>query len=319
MRRRLAVLLCLLALATTGGVAQAGGAIRGYVLLPAQGRLEIVDVAAGRPVGSVSVPVGSGPVAASIDGSRVLVANTRRGVVTQIDGIYGRRSWTLAGLGRPVEVLLVPHARTGLVRPRYAVLADARGWIGVLDLALGELVRRIAIRHPIAMAMSQGQLWVASSGRATLTQIDLGDPTRPRVVARPRLGVQPVALAIDSDLAAGVDGISSSGRFVQLDAVSLARTPVRALEGPITQLVGGDRGVVWAATSDGRVLGVRALDGRVVGVMRVPRQSRLATVGGWLAATHGRSLSMFPLGTTRGARTIRLPGDVGDATFAVLP
>ena len=320
MRRRGAILAALvLALAVPAGVARAGGSLRGYVLLPASGRLVIVDVDAARVVGSVAVPRGSGPLVASIDGRRVLVANPRRGIVTEIDGVAGRRTRTIAGLGDPVAILLVPRADVGLVRPRYALVADGRGWIDTLDLDTGTLAARIAVGHPSVMAMANGQLWVASAGRATLTQLDVGDPARPRVVARPSIGLQPVGLAIDSGIAIGVDGVSLGGSLVQLDGVALARTRIRALGTPITQLLGGDGGLVWAAGVRGRVLGVRARDGRVVDVMHVPPGSRLSLAGGWLAATHGRSLGLVPLGTTRRPRTIALPGAAGDAAFSVQP
>jgi len=239
--------------------------------------------------------------------------------VTEIDGLHGRRTRSIAGLGHPVAIVLVPRVEAGLVRPRYALVADSQGWIDTLDLASGTLVRRIAVEHPSVMALANGRLWVASAGGATLTQLDVSDPARPRVVARPSIGLRPVGLAIDSDIAIGVDGVSSSGSLVQLDGVSLARTRIRALGPPITQLLAGDRGLVWAAGARGRVLGVRARDGHVVDLMRVPPGSRLSIAGGWLAATHGRTLGLVPLGTTRHPRTIALPGIAGDAAFAVLP
>src|SRR5256885_9935539 len=79
------VLVTVLAVLALCGSARGGGSIRGFVLLPAQGRLAVVDVDAGKVLRTVSVPRGPGPVAASIDASRVLVANTRLGTVTQID------------------------------------------------------------------------------------------------------------------------------------------------------------------------------------------------------------------------------------------
>jgi hypothetical protein len=239
--------------------------------------------------------------------------------VTEIDGIRGRRTHTFSGLGHPIDMLLIPQENVGLVRPRHALVADARGSIDTLDLATGKVVRRIAVFHPTAFATANGQLWVASAGRTTLTQLDVNDPARPRVVAHPQMGFQTAALAIDPDLAVGVDGVSKAGSFVRLDGVSLARTKVSALEGPVSQLLSGYRGLVWAAASRGRVLGVRARDGRVVSVMRVPHPARLSIVGGWLAATHAHSLTLFALGTTIRPRTTLLPGIAGDAAFAVLP
>src|SRR5439155_25046884 len=106
------------------GSARVGGSIRGFVLLPAQGRLAVVDVDAGKVLLTVSVPRGPGPVAASIDASRVLVANTRLGTLTQIHGRSYRRVRRFTGLGRPTDRVLLPRVQVGLVRPRYAVVAD---------------------------------------------------------------------------------------------------------------------------------------------------------------------------------------------------
>jgi DNA-binding beta-propeller fold protein YncE len=85
------VLVAVLAVLALSGSARGGGSIRGFVLLPAQGRLAVVDGDARKVLRTVSVPPGPGPVAASIDGSRALVANTRLGIVTQIDGRSYRR------------------------------------------------------------------------------------------------------------------------------------------------------------------------------------------------------------------------------------
>jgi hypothetical protein len=109
------VLLALLGLLSLAGVARAGGgSIRALVLLPSEGRLAIVDVQTGQLARTVAVPHGPGQVAASVDGSRVLVANTQRGVVTEIDGRAGRRRHLFGGLGRPVDLALVPRAEFGL-------------------------------------------------------------------------------------------------------------------------------------------------------------------------------------------------------------
>jgi hypothetical protein len=104
-------LVCLLAVLAFAGSADGGGSIRGFVLLPAHGGLAVVDVDAGKVLRTVSVPRGAGPVAASIDGSRVLVANTRLGTVTQIDGRTSRRVRTFTGLGRPVDLVLLPRSQ----------------------------------------------------------------------------------------------------------------------------------------------------------------------------------------------------------------
>jgi DNA-binding beta-propeller fold protein YncE len=113
--RSLAGVAVMLALA---GVAHGGGTIRGYVPLPDLGSVAFVDVNAGRVLKTVAVPRGAGPVVASIDGSRVLVANTRRGLVTETNGISGRRTRTFRGLGRPIDLALIPRTTIGLGRGR---------------------------------------------------------------------------------------------------------------------------------------------------------------------------------------------------------
>jgi len=311
------VLLALLSLLLLTGAARAGGgSIRAFVLLPSEGRLAIVDVQSGHLARMVVVPRGAGPVAASVDGSRVLVANTRRGVVIEIDGRTGRRLHLFGGLGRPVDLALVPRAEFGLVRPRYAVVADANGWVDFLDLEHGRVVRRVSVSHPVALALSDPQLWVASAGSRVLTQLDVSDVTEARVVARPDAGVVAAALAPDpSGLA--VDVVCRDGRLIRVQAVSLARRLVGHLNGMTSQLLTGYQGIVWAAQTNGRVLGMRAGTDRVVAVMHVPAASRVAIVGGWLAAAHDRSIRMLVLGSNRRGTTFSLPGTVGAFSFAV--
>jgi hypothetical protein len=311
------VLVAALAVLVLSGTARGGGSIRGFVLLPAQGRLAVFDADAGKVLRTLPVPGGPGPVAGSIDGSRVLVANTRLGTVTEIDGRTYRRVRTFTGLGRPVDLLLLPRVQVGLVRPRYAVVADARGWVDILDLAIGRIVHRVPVAHPLALALSEPQLWVASQGRTTLTQLDVSTPARAHIVARPDAGVVPAALSPDPSGIA-IDVCSRTGTLIRVEAVSLAHTVVAHLGGTVTQLLTGYQGIVWAAKADGRVLGVKASDGRIHYVMRVPRRSRVGIVGGWLVAAHGRSLRMLALGTRRPVRTMSLPGDAGAFSFAVL-
>ncbi len=152
MTRRLLV-LALLACVAGGGSAHAGGEIEVYVLLPATGQVAFVDAVAGHIQRLVAVPRGAGPIAASIQDRRVLVANTRLGEVTALDGVGGRRQWTSSGLGRPIALTVVPWAP-------YAVVADARGWIDVVSLARGSIVARLPVSRPRTISIANGQLWV---------------------------------------------------------------------------------------------------------------------------------------------------------------
>ena len=316
--RSLAGVAVVLALA---GVAHAGGTIRGYVPLPDLGSVAFVDVNAGRVLKTVAVPRGAGPVVASIDGSRVLVANTRRGLVTETNGISGRRTRTFRGLGRPIDLALIPRTTIGLVRARYAIVLDALGSVVILDLDRGQAVDRIAVARPtlLALADGTGTLWVASAGSARLTQIDVSEPTRARVVARPAIGGIAIALAPDPVGLADVDAVLADGRLVQLDGVSLRTRTIRRVPVRVRQLLAGYRGVLWVGEEDGRVLGVRTRDGQIASVMHVAPGSGLAIAGGWLVATHGESLRMFALGTQRQGRTTTLPGSAGAFSYAVLP
>jgi DNA-binding beta-propeller fold protein YncE len=265
---------------------------------------------------TVSVPRGPGPVVTSIDASRVLVANTRLGTITQIDGRSYRRVRRFTGLGRPVDLLLLPRVQVGLVRPRYAVVANARGWVDILDLVLGRIVHRVPVPHPLAFAFSDPQLWVSSTGRTRLTQLDVSTPAKTHVVARPDAGVVPTALTPDPSGIA-VDVSSRTGTLIRVEGVSLAHTIVGHVGGSVTQLLTGYQGVIWAAEADGRVLGITAKNGRILHVMHVPRRSRLGIVGGWLAAARGHSLRMSVLGTGGRAKAVSLPGDAGAFSFAV--
>ena len=288
--------------------------------MPSAGRIVFVDVDARRVVDAVYVPRGPGPVAASIDGSCVLVANTRLGVVTQIDGIHARWVRRFVGLGRPVALAIVAQPQVGLVRPRYAVVADARGWIDLLDLATGRVASRMRVARPTAVTLENGRLWVASARSATVTQFDLSIPTHPRLLGRARVAAPTAALTpFETSSAAGVDVISLQGALTQVDGYMLTSKTIRRLPGRFTQLLEGYDSVVWAAASDGRLLGVRTSGKRAPYVMHVPRASQLAIVGGWLAAASAHTLRMFALGTHRRARTIQLPGTTTAIAFAVLP
>ena len=311
--RRLA-LLVLTALVLAGSAGAGGGTLRAFVLLPAQGRLAEVDVDQG-VVGSLAVPSGAGPVASSIDGSRVLVANTRLGIVTELDGISGHTVRTFRGLGRPVDLALLPRVNVGMVRSRYALVADARGSVDLLDLDAGTVVRRVAVAGASSLAVAAPYVWVASASHRTLTQLDLDRPRGARVVARLNLGIVPAALAADPSGTA-VDVVSRGGQLVHVNAVSFAQSRPDKLGGGVTQLLPGYQGLLWAAEPDGRVLGVRARDGKILQVMHVPAGSRLEVVFGWLAAIHDHTLRMLALGTPGFGTAIALPGAVSSFAFA---
>jgi hypothetical protein len=180
--RRTSILLALAwLLASPGPAAWAGGSIRAFALLPNSGRVAAVDVEQHRIARLIDVPRGRGPLAASLDGRRVLVGNTARGIVREVDGLSGRTVWTLRNLGRPVALQMLPNAAlsTGYVHPRYAVAADADGQIIVLDLERGRIAARRSVPRPLAVALDGDRLWVASSDTTRLTIVNLADPRTP--------------------------------------------------------------------------------------------------------------------------------------------
>ena len=189
----------------------------------------------------------------------------------------------------------------------------------MIDLVAGDVVRRVPVNKPTALLIENGRLWVTSAGATRVAQFDLGDPTRPRQlgIADARIVTSTLAPFATSS-AAGVDLVSPSGKLVRVDGYSLARTALAKFAGRFTQLLGGYDGEIWAATSNGGVLGVRSADGRVLHRMQVPPGSRLGIVGGWLAAVHGTRLRMFALGTNRPPKVIRLPGTGSNTAFAVV-
>jgi hypothetical protein len=136
-------------------------------------------------------------------------------------------------------------------------------------------------------------------------------------VAHPDAGLVAVALAPEPGGGA-VDALARDGRLMRVEAVSLARSLIGKLGARTTQLLAGYHGVVWVAETNGRVLGVQTSSGRVLHVMHVARHSRLAIVGGWLAAMHGHSLRMLALGSKGRGTLLSLPGAAGAFSFAVL-
>jgi hypothetical protein len=313
------IVIALVVMLAVAGSAHAGGTIRGFVLLPVEGRVALVDANVGRVVRTMPVPRGPGALVASIDGSRVLVTNARRGIVTQINGITGRRVRMFSGLGRPVDLVLVPRTGVSYVRPRYAIVLDARGWLDVLDLARGGVVDRLAVSEPTHLALAADQLWVTHARSPRLTQIDVSAPRKLRVVGGVTSAGTPVAVAPDPSGLTDVDIATAEGTIEQINWVTLKGRVVRRLSGRVTQLLRGYQGVVWVAEADGRVLGISIGDGTTTFVMHVPADSRVAIVMGWLSALHANSLQMLALGTSRHGATTTFPSTAGSFTYAVLP
>jgi hypothetical protein len=321
------ICFCLAALAlATASAADAGGSIRAYVVLPQRGEVAFVDVDSGRVVRTAPVPVGAGPVAASVDGSSVLVANTARGIATQLGGIAGAPQHTYRGLGRPVAIALTSGCDTSPwcarpARAQTAFVADAHGSVIAIDLRSRRIVGRLRVPHPIALiAGSQGDLWVASAGSRRVMEISIAQHGVMRVLERPRLGIAPVAIALDSGLGNGIDAVARDGRVEQLDGVSLEHRALGRVAAPASTLIAGYAGTVWAGGADGRLRALHAPDRAHEGSMAIPRDSRPTLAGGVVLAPHGTTLDALSLGAVKPFfSAARLPGAAGEVGFAVLP
>jgi DNA-binding beta-propeller fold protein YncE len=318
--------ICLVAIVCLAAApaAFAGGTIRAFALLPASGRIAAVDIERHHIARLIAVPAGDGPIAASGDGSRVLVANTARGIVSEVSGLSGRHVRTFHGLGHPVALQMLPNSTTssGYVQPRYTVVADARGQIVVLDLKRGRIAARLPVAAPVALALDGDDLWVASSASTRLTLVLVADPARPRVIDHVDARIQAIALAVDTAVAAGVDAVSRDGRFEQIDGVTLAQSSITRVGGPVTVAFAGYQGDVWVATGDGEVHGVDAASGHATGLMRLPRNGALtmALGGGEVLIARGDLLATYWLGQDHQPwRATVLPGRARGIAYAMLP
>lgn len=166
--------LALLLLAGAGGAAPAQRSLA-YVAAEGDDRVVVVDVARGRVLARIPVPVGPHNLTATGDGRIVAVTSPPAGRVTIVDGRSFRVLRTIGGFRSPHDVKLSPDGRTAYVTD------EARGTLDVLDTGSGRLLRRLpagAGAHDLAT----GDLaWVTHGARQTpLTLFGLvPQPRRP--------------------------------------------------------------------------------------------------------------------------------------------
>ncbi len=259
-----------LALATAPFVLRAGSAFgatspRGLVTCDTESRIAIVDLAAGRVLGSI--PVAAGPKSIERVGRGLaLVCHTGSGLISIVDGRAGA----------------VRHELHGFAAPRYtarhadgvhAFVSDSdRGLVASVDVRHGRVLGSVELGGParhLSLAPDSRTLWTSLGSSAhEVAVVDVSDPGRPRSVRR----VSPPFLAHDV-------GFFPDGRQVWVTAGTAgemaifagdrASRPLRADPGP--QHVTFGKGVAYVTSGVAGTFRVQSLaDGSIRRETRVP-------------------------------------------------
>jgi DNA-binding beta-propeller fold protein YncE len=136
-------------------------------------------------------------------GVSAIVAHTSQGAISLLEGAPPKVRRVLRGFSEP---------RYTAVAGRYAFVTDSgHGEVAVVDLERGKVVHRAAAgehaRH-VSLSPDHRMLWVAlGSSAATITVLDVTDPTRPKMARR----IRPPFLAHDV-------GFAPDGRRVWVTA-----------------------------------------------------------------------------------------------------
>jgi DNA-binding beta-propeller fold protein YncE len=136
-------------------------------------------------------------------GASAIVAHTSQGAISLLDGAPPKVRRVLRGFAEP---------RYTAVAGRYAFVTDSgHGEVAVVDLERGRVIHRTAAgehaRH-VSLSPDHRTLWVAlGSSAASITVLDVTDPTRPRLARR----IRPPFLAHDV-------GFAPDGRHVWVTA-----------------------------------------------------------------------------------------------------
>jgi hypothetical protein len=321
-RRAFAVLVVALTLSLPEG-ARGGGSPIGFVSLPAEGTLAAIALPGGGTLARIAVPGAPRSVAASMNGRRVLVASPDAGTVTEIDGVSRRVVRIFHGFERPVAVALDFAPPVGIVTPRYAyVLDETAGTLDVLDLARGQIARRLEVgAHPERIAVDAAELWIAHAGSGALTRVSVSSPTKPRLLASVDAGAPVAALAADPQLHSVFvsTGAGIVARFV--DGSVRGQQNYRRLIGhePIAGLALAVPDLLVAVDRRGLGHVLREQTGKPVSRLRVPTGVEAADVyGGWLVATLPRALALVAVPDGSMPTSVGLGARIGGFAWAVL-
>jgi DNA-binding beta-propeller fold protein YncE len=268
-RREFLAIAVAVPLALRGHAAFAVPAAKALVTCDTEGRVALVDLAAGRVVRSI--PVLPGPRAIERVGDGLaLVCHTVVGAVTIVDG----------------RTASVRHVLHDFTEPRYAarhpdgahafVTDSGRGLVAAVDVAQGRVVGVAQLRgwaRHLTLSPDARTLWVGLGNVSEhISIVDVSDPARPRFVR----DVSPPFLAHDV-------GFSPDGRQVWVTAGEAGATGIYDRDGrlrlrlsadPGPQHVSFGPGVAYVTSGEAGTLRVQSLsDGRVLRQTRVPSGS----------------------------------------------
>jgi DNA-binding beta-propeller fold protein YncE len=154
-------------------------ASRGLVTCDTESRIAIVDLVAGRVLGSI--PVSPGPKSIERVGAGLaLVCHTGTGLVTIVDGRSGTVRHVLHGLAEPRYTARHPDGV-------HAFVTDSgRGAVVALDVRRGALLGSVALGGParhVTLAPDGRTLETSlGSSASRVSVVDVSDPARPRLV-----------------------------------------------------------------------------------------------------------------------------------------
>ncbi|HEX4521442.1 MAG TPA: hypothetical protein VH063_17850 [Gaiellaceae bacterium] len=152
---------------------------RALVTCDTESRIAIVDLVAGRVLGSI--PVASGPKSVERVGTGLaLVCHTGSGLVTIVDGRAGAVRHVLHGFGEPRYTARHPDGV-------HAFVTDSgRGVVGALDVRRGVVLGSVDLGGParhVTLAPDGRTLWTAlGSSASRVSIVDVSDPARPRLL-----------------------------------------------------------------------------------------------------------------------------------------
>jgi DNA-binding beta-propeller fold protein YncE len=200
-------------------------------------------------------------------GGRVVVAHASAGAISLLEGRPLRVRRVLRGFGAPRYAAIRSDGTLAYVSD------SAHGEIAVVDLVAGRVLRRVEVgagaRH-LTLHPDGRHLWVAlGSSAAEIADLDLREPTHPRVVAR----VRPPFLAHDVAFSSGRRVWVTAGREPRIALIDTAdRRAVRVLHADAApQHVSFGSGFAYVSSGVAGSVAVHALqDGSVHRRTRVP-------------------------------------------------
>jgi hypothetical protein len=302
------------------------GAVRGYVSVPGENRLVVVDVEKREVVSRIRVAAGPHDVDATFDGRRVVVTHPRAGRVTIVDGQTPAVLRVISGLGRPHDAEVSTDGRFAYVTE------ERRGTLAVLDLDAGRVLRRAAVgarpRHlvlhdsiRIAHGPRSRHITVVGCSGAHFSCVD--EPGRPRLLARQPAGGAPFDIDhFEAQLFFTYWGSGLVGSLTPTGRIRYRRAVLPAAKHIAFDYYSGRRLWVTGGPAGGAAI-VNAWTGRLVRRLRIPgdlghvaiASERLA---GIVRADRG---NLILLSRTTGERraVIHVGRAPHDVAFALLP